>query len=72
LLIPGYNDSDAELSKIAEFMMGVSKDIPWHVKAFHPGYKMTDRKRTPVENLLRAGTIMGKTPALISSMPVIC
>ena len=28
LLIPGYNDSDAELSKIAEFIAGVSKNIP--------------------------------------------
>jgi pyruvate formate lyase activating enzyme len=28
LLIPGYNDSDTELSKIAEFIAGVSKDIP--------------------------------------------
>ena len=54
LLIPDYNDSDEELSKIAEFIAGVSKDIPWHVTAFHPDYKMTDRKRTPVETLLRA------------------
>ena len=54
LLIPDYNDSDEELSKIAEFIARVSKDIPWHVTAFHPDYKMTDRKRTPVETLLRA------------------
>jgi pyruvate formate lyase activating enzyme len=63
LLIPGYNDSDAELSKIAEFIAGVSKDIPWHVTAFHPDYKMTDRKRTPVENLLR-GYQHGKNAGL--------
>jgi pyruvate formate lyase activating enzyme len=54
LLVPNYNDSDEELSKIAEFIAGVSKDIPWHVTAFHPDYKMTDRNRTPVETLLRA------------------
>jgi pyruvate formate lyase activating enzyme len=63
LPILGYNNSDAELSKIVEFMMGVSKDIPWHVKAFHPGYKMTDRKRTPVGNLLR-GYQHGKNTGL--------
>ena len=54
LLIPDYNDSDEELSKIAEFIAGVSKDIPWHVTAFHPDYKMTDQKSTLVEALLRA------------------
>ena len=29
-------------------------DIPWHVTAFHPDYKMTDRSRTPVSTLTRA------------------
>jgi pyruvate formate lyase activating enzyme len=53
LLIPGYNDSDAELSKIAEFIAGVSKDIPWHVTSFDPDYNMIEQKRTPVKNLLR-------------------
>ncbi len=54
LLIPGYNDSDEEMSSIAEFIGRISKDIPWHVTAFHPDYKMTDRGKTPVETLLRA------------------
>ena len=54
LLIPDYNDSDREMAEIAEFIAGVSKDIPWHVTAFHPDYKMTDRERTPPETLMRA------------------
>ena len=54
LLNPDYNESDEELSKIAEFIAGISKDIPWRVTAFHPDCKMADRKRTPVEILLRA------------------
>ena len=54
LLIPDCNESDEELSKIAEFIAGISKDIPWHVTAFHPDCKMADRKRTPMEILLRA------------------
>jgi pyruvate formate lyase activating enzyme len=54
LLIPDCNESDEELSKIAEFIAGISKDIPWHVTAFHPDCKMADRKRTPVEIFLRA------------------
>ena len=39
---------------IAEFLASVSCDIPWHVTAFHPDYKMTDPPRTPVETLVRA------------------
>jgi pyruvate formate lyase activating enzyme len=54
LVIPDYNDSEQELSSIAEFLADVSPDIPWHVTAFHPDYKMVDRGRTPVETLLRA------------------
>ncbi|MCH8913462.1 MAG: AmmeMemoRadiSam system radical SAM enzyme, partial [Planctomycetes bacterium] len=54
LVIPGFNDSDDELSRIAEFIAGVSVDMPWHVTAFHPDYKMTEPPRTPVETLLRA------------------
>ncbi|MBC8284280.1 MAG: AmmeMemoRadiSam system radical SAM enzyme [Nitrospinae bacterium] len=54
LLIPDYNDSDKEMSDIANFIAGISKDIPWHITAFHPDYKMMDRDRTPAETLLRA------------------
>lgn len=54
LLIPDYNDSDKEMAEIAEFIAGISKDIPWHVTAFHPDYKMNDRERTPAQTLLRA------------------
>ncbi len=56
LTIPGYNDSDEELSQIAEFIASVSVDIPWHVTGFHPDYKMTDRGATPVSTLIRART----------------
>jgi pyruvate formate lyase activating enzyme len=54
LVVPNYNDSDKELADVAEFIASVSLDIPWHVTAFHPDYKMTDRKRTSVETLCRA------------------
>ena len=54
LLIPDYNDSDKEISDMAEFIAGVSPSIPWHVTAFHPDYKMKDRGRTPADSLLRA------------------
>jgi len=54
LVVPGFNDGDDELKQIAEFLTGVSTDIPWHVTAFRPEYKLTDPPRTPIETLLRA------------------
>jgi pyruvate formate lyase activating enzyme len=57
LVIPGFNDSDEELTGIAEFLAGISKDIPWHVTAFHPDYKMTGPPPTPPETLFRAAAI---------------
>ena len=57
LVIPGFNDSDAELRDIARFLVSVSPDIPWHVTAFHKDYRMLDPEDTPVETLLRAARI---------------
>ncbi len=57
LVIPGFNDSDPELTAIAEFLAGVSPDIPWHVTAFHKDYRMTDPADTPARTLLRAAAI---------------
>lgn len=54
LVVPGFNDSDQELRSIAGFLAGVSPDIPWHVTAFHPDYKMTDVRRTTASDLERA------------------
>lgn len=57
LVVPGMNDSDEELTEIADFLVGVSPDIPWHVTAFRPTYKMTEPGRTPAETLFRAWEI---------------
>ncbi len=57
LIIPGFNDSEEELTRAAGFVASVSRDIPWHVTAFHPDYKMTDRGPTPAETLVRAARI---------------
>jgi pyruvate formate lyase activating enzyme len=54
LVVPGSNDSEEELRSIAEFVAGVSRDIPWHVSRFHPDYKMTDRGATPISVIRRA------------------
>lgn len=57
LLIPGFNDANDELTRLAEFLAGISPDIPWHVTAFHQDYKMTDPRDTKPEDLLRAAEI---------------
>ncbi len=57
LIVPGFNDSSEELMEAARFIRGVSADIPWHVTAFHPDYKMDDHDFTPARTLLRAAEI---------------
>ena len=57
LVIPGFNDSNEELTEIAKFIVSVSPDIPWHVTAFHQDYKMTDPANTSAETLIRARKI---------------
>lgn len=54
LVVPGFNSSDGELTRIAEFIAGVSIDIPWHITAFHKDYKMKENDNTDVGALLRA------------------
>ncbi|MBI2433836.1 MAG: radical SAM protein, partial [Candidatus Hydrogenedentes bacterium] len=51
LVVPGFNDDPEELKGMARFLAGVSPDIPWHVTAFHPDYKMTDSRYTGVTDL---------------------
>ena len=57
LVVPGFNDSEEELQDIARFLVSVSPDIPWHVTAFHPDYRMGDRPPTSARSLLRAAEI---------------
>ena len=57
LVIPGFNDSTEELMEAGRFITSVSPDIPWHVTAFHPDYKMTEPHPTPVKTLQRAAEI---------------
>jgi len=57
LMVPGFNDSEEELRDIAKFIVSTNRDIPWHVTAFHPDYKMTDNAATPARKLTRAAEI---------------
>jgi pyruvate formate lyase activating enzyme len=57
LLIPGFNDSDDELRRLADFLVNISPDVPWHVTAFHKDYKMSDPENTRPHDLLRAAKL---------------
>lgn len=54
LVIPDHNDSDDFLRWTAEFIKSVDPEIPWHVTAFYPTYKLLDKPRTPLERLRTA------------------
>ncbi|WP_432820099.1 AmmeMemoRadiSam system radical SAM enzyme [Trichloromonas sp.] len=55
LVIPGRNDGDEELAAIARFIADeLGPQVPWHVTAFYPTYKMLDSPPTPVTTLVRA------------------
>ena len=58
LLIPGRNDSDAELRAEAKWIYReLGPDVPLHFTAFHPDFKMTDLPATPAATLTRARRI---------------
>lgn len=57
LVVPGFNDSNDELMDAARYIASVSCDIPWHVTAFHPDYKMLDAPPTPARTIIRAAEI---------------
>jgi pyruvate formate lyase activating enzyme len=54
LLVPGLNDDPGELKALVTFLAELDRDIPWHVTAFHPDYKMLDRPRTGPHRLVEA------------------
>lgn len=64
LIIPGENDSEDELKRLAEFIVAqAGADTPWHVSRFYPIYHMTDKEPTSSGVLQRAMDI-GKSAGL--------
>jgi pyruvate formate lyase activating enzyme len=58
LLIPGLNDSDAELDRMTGWVVEhLGRDVPMHFTAFHPDYRMLDVPATPPATLTRARRI---------------
>lgn len=55
LLIPGYNDSEAELAALCSWVADrLGSTVPIHFTAFHPDYKLRDVPPTPHDTLRRA------------------
>jgi pyruvate formate lyase activating enzyme len=63
LVVPGQNDSEEELKKIANFLAQLDTSIPWHISRFYPQYEMEDLEGTPLEILNQAYRI-GKDAGL--------
>jgi len=58
LLIPGENDSDAELDALSRWVAAeLGADVPLHFTAFHPDWKMREHGPTPPATLTRARAI---------------
>jgi pyruvate formate lyase activating enzyme len=57
LVIPGLNDSPRELTELANFLVSLGPDTPWHISRFHPTYRMNDHPITPVKTLQVARNI---------------
>ena len=58
LLIPGLNDSDAEIRALCEWVgKQLGPDVPLHFTAFHPDYRLRDIPATPNETLSRARSL---------------
>jgi len=58
LLIPGHNDSDAEITALSKWVaQELGPEVPLHFSAFHPDWKMPDVPATPPATLIRARKI---------------
>ena len=61
LLIPGQNDSEAELQALTRWVVEhLGPNVPLHFSAFHPDYKMLEIPRTPASTLSLARSIAMK------------
>ena len=52
LVVPGMNDSPAELGDVAAFIASdLGPHVPWHVSRFHADYRIDHAPPTPIETL---------------------
>jgi len=56
LIIPGYNDTDEDFTKLVDWVYSIKPTIPLHFSRYFPQYRFT-APQTPIETLLRAFNI---------------
>ena len=71
LLIPGHNDSPAEINELSWVAKSSGPDVPLHFSAFHPDWKMDDIPPTPAANLTQARRSRSM-PACTTFSPATC
>ncbi len=56
LIIPGLNDSRAEIDAMIEFISNeLGRETPWHLAAFYPNYKMLYKNPTAPSEIIELG-----------------
>lgn len=74
LVIDEINSSSDELKKMAEFIATeLGEDVPWHLSAFHPDYKMNEHSPTKLKSLTDAyeiGEKAGLNYIYLGNVPV--
>jgi pyruvate formate lyase activating enzyme len=72
LVIPGHNDDEGTLHDLAEFLVSVDPDMPWHLSRFSPRYNLLDAPPTPPATLHHAaeiGTQAGLRYVYVGNVP---
>ena len=61
LIVPGENDSEAEMRELAGWVSGLANpdgaSVPLHISRFFPRFHMTDRGATPVRTVYRLAEV---------------
>lgn len=52
LIVPGLNDSEAEMEALSAWLASVSEEIPLHITRFFPRYQMLDKAPTQVDTII--------------------
>ncbi|GAB4029189.1 MAG: AmmeMemoRadiSam system radical SAM enzyme [Elusimicrobiota bacterium] len=61
-LVPGFNDSQKEIEEAAYFILSIDSELPWHITAFRPAYRM--RNRAASEQDVRRAVMIARSCGL--------
>lgn len=59
LVIPGWNDDDAEMDRLASWIATIDPDIPLHISRYFPRYRMANPGPTPASTVKRLAEVAG-------------